>query len=120
MDVVDVTEEMTLNDVEVRHIIPVSSSKATIGYVCVFIDKQANTYYTLSRTGLPFVEGNVYDIHCKYNPKNKRLTYIEIMKLKKISNPNSVHNLKSEQAKHPDAEDVLLGLADYKNNKSNI
>ena len=119
MDVVDVTEEMTLNDVEVRHIIPVSSSKAKIGYVYVFIDKQANTYYALSRTGLPFVEGNVYDIYCKYNPKNKRLTYVEIMKLKKISNPNSVHNLKSEQASHPDAEDVLLGLADYKNNKSN-
>lgn len=117
MDVVDVTEEMTLNDVEVRHIIPVPSSET--GYICVFIDKQANTYYALSRTGLPFVEGNVYDIHCKYNPKTKRLTYVEIMKLKKISNPNSVHNLKSEQASHPDAEDVLLGLADYKNNKSN-
>lgn len=117
MDVVDVTEEMTLNDVEVRHIIPIPSSKAKIGYMYVFIDKQANTYYTLSRTRLPFTEGNVYDIYCKYNPKNKRLTYVEIMKLKKIINPNAVYNLKSEQAKHPDAEDVLLGLADYKNNK---
>ena len=117
MDVVDVTEEMTLNDVEVRHIIPIPSSKAKIGYMYVFIDKQANTYYTLSRTRLPFTEGNVYDIYCKYNPKNKRLTYVEIMKLKKIINPNSVYNLKSEQVKHPDAEDVLLGLADYKNNK---
>lgn len=116
MDVVDVTEEMTLNDVEVRHIIPIPSSKAKIGYMYVFIDKQANTYYTLSRTRLPFTEGNVYDIYCKYNPKNKRLTYVEIMKLKKISNPNSVHNLKNEQVKHPDAEDVLLGLADYKSN----
>ena len=118
MDVVDVTEEMTLNDVEVRHIIPIPSSKAKIGYVYVFIDKQANTYYALSRTGLPFVEGNIYDIYCRYNPKNKRLTYVEIMKLKKIGNPNSVHNSKTEQAKHPDAEDVLLGLADYKNNKN--
>lgn len=106
MDVVDVTEEMTLNDVEVRHIIPVPSSET--GYICVFIDKQANTYYALSRTSVPFIEGGIYDIYCKYNPKNKRLTYIEIMKSKKI-----------EQASHPDAEDVLLGLADYKNNKSN-
>ena len=31
MDVVDVTEEMTLNDIEVRHIIPIPSSKAKIG-----------------------------------------------------------------------------------------
>ena len=107
MDVVDVTEEMTLNDVEVRHIIPIPSSKTK--YVCVFIDKQANTYYALSRTGVPFIEGGIYDIYCKYNPKNKRLTYIEIIKSKKI-----------EQASHPDAEDVLLGLADYKNNKSNV
>lgn len=114
MDVVDVTEEMTLNDIEVRHIIPVPSAKTKIGYVYVFIDKQANTYYALSRISLPFIEGNVYDIYCKYNPKDKRLTYVEIMKLKKINNLNSVHNLKTEQANHPDAEDVLLGLADYK------
>ena len=109
MDVVDVTEEMTLNDVEVRHIIPVSFSKATIWYVYVFIDKQANTYYWTTPNHQPFVEGQVYDIECKCDrSRNNRLSYVKIIR------SGSTAAVQSEQpAAKPDAEDVLLGLKDY-------
>lgn len=107
MDVLNVTEELTLNDVEVRHIISVSRYRDNTTYIFIFIDKNAETYYWVTTSYQPFVEGQVYDIECKCNRgRGNRLTYVKRLDSKKT--------VQSEQpATKPDAEDVLLGLKDY-------
>ena len=113
MDVVDVTEEMTLNDVELRHDIAIPGYPGKTTHVIIFQDKEANTYYWV--TGCfptEFVEGKVYNIKAKLDrTRGNRLSFVRIIK------NDMKTNSKSEQTSHPDAEDVLLGLADYKNNK---
>ena len=115
MDVVDVTEEMTLNDVEVRHKISVPGYRGNTTNIFIFIDKDANTYQWTTSSYPPFEVGKIYDIECKCDRgRNNRLSYV------KLIGTGSKKTVQSEQpAAKPDAEDVLLGLADYKNNKNN-
>lgn len=109
MDVLDVTEELTLRDVEVRHIISVPGYRGNTTNIFIFIDKDANTYYWTTPNHQPFVEGQIYDIECKCNRgRGNRLTYV------KLIGTGSKKTVQSEQPdRKPDAEDVLLGLKDY-------
>lgn len=109
MDVLDVTEELTLRDVEVRHIISVPGYRGNVTNIFIFIDKDANTYYWTTPNHQPFVEGQIYDIECKCNRgRGNRLTYV------KLIGTGSKKTVQSEQPdRKPDAEDVLLGLKDY-------
>lgn len=109
MDVLNVTEELTLNDVEVRHIITVPGYRGNVTNIFIFIDKEANTYYWVTASHQPFVEGNIYDIECKCDRgRGNRLSYVKIIRSR------STEAVQSEQPDgKPDAEDVLLGLKDY-------
>ena len=110
MDVLDVTEELTLNDLEVRHIISVPGFRGNLTNIFVFIDKHAETYYGVTASyHQPFEVGKIYDIECKCDrSRNNRLTYV------KIIGTGSKKTVQCEQpAAKPDAEDVLLGLKDY-------
>ena len=107
MDVLNVSEELTLYDVELRHKISIQGYRGNTTNIFIFIDKDANTYYWTTPNHQPFVEGQVYDIECKCNRgRGNRLTYVKRLDSKKT--------VQSEQpAAKPDAEDVLLGLKDY-------
>lgn len=109
MDVLNVTEELTLNDVEVRHIISVPGFKGNSTNIFVFIDKNAETYYWVTTSYQPLEVGKIYDILCKCNRgRDNRLSYV------KLIGTGSKKTVQSEQpAAKPDAEDVLLGLKDY-------
>ena len=109
MDVLNVTEELTLNDLEVRHVISVPGYRGNTTNIFIFIDKEANTYHWVTASHQPFIEGNIYDIECKCNRgRNNRLTCV------KIIGSGSKKTVQSEQpAAKPDAEDVLLGLKTY-------
>ena len=109
MDVLNVTEELTLNDVEVRHVISVSRYRDNTTYIFIFIDKNAETYYWVTSNNQPFEVGKIYDIQCKCDrSRNNRLSYV------KMIGTGSKKTVQSEQpAAKPDAEDVLLGLKDY-------
>ena len=109
MDVLNVTEELTLNDVEVRHIISVPGFRGNSTDIFVFIDKNAETYYWVTTSYQSFEVGKIYDIACKCDrSRNNRLSYV------KIIGTGSKKTVQSEQpAAKPDAEDVLLGLKDY-------
>lgn len=111
MDVLDVTEELTLNDVEVRHKISMTTRyRDNTAYIFIFIDKNAETYYWVtSNNQPPFEVGKIYDIECKCDrSRNNRLSYV------KIIGSGSKKTVQSEQPDgKPDAEDVLLGLKDY-------
>lgn len=104
MDVVDEIEEIKLYDVEVRHVITISGYRVR---VLIFIDKDANTYYWATSSLPSFKEGEICNIQAKCNrSRNNKLSWV-----KKIVTPHKdIGSVKSEQ---PDAEDVLLGLADY-------
>lgn len=108
MDVLNVSEELTLNDVEVRHKIVIPDYKGKITTIYIFIDKEANTYHWVTTSYQSFFEeGKIYDIKCKCNrSKSNRLTYVKCL--------DSTVAVQSEQPDvKPDAEDVLLGLKDY-------
>lgn len=108
MDVLNVSEELTLRDVEVRHVISVPGYRGNTINIFIFIDKEANTYYWVTQKNYqPFVKGKIYDIECKCNRGiGNRLTYVKCL--------DSTVAVQSEQpAAKPDAEDVLLGLKDY-------
>lgn len=109
MDVLDVSEELTLYDVELRHIISVPGYRGNTTNIFIFINKDANTYYWVTASHQPFVEGIIYDIECKCNRgRGNRLTYV------REKRSGSTDAVQSEQpAAKPDAEDVLLGLKDY-------
>lgn len=109
MDVLNVAEELTLNDVEVRHIISVPGFRGNTTNIFIFIDKNADTYHWVTASHQPFVEGNIYDIECKCDRgRGNRLSYVKIIR------SGSTKTVHSEQpAAKPDAEDVLLGLKDY-------
>ena len=109
MDVLNVREELTLNDVEVRHVISVSRYRDNPTYIFIFIDKNADTYYWVTSNNQPLIVGNIYDIECKCDRgRNNRLTYVNIIRSR------STEVVQSEQpAAKPDAEDVLLGLKTY-------
>lgn len=109
MDVLNVTEELTLNDVEVRHVISVPGHRGVTTNIFIFIDKNAETYYWVTANYRPFEVGKIYDIECKCDRgRNNRLSYV------KIIGSGSKKTVQSEQpAAKPDAEDVLLGLKDY-------
>ena len=110
MDVLDVSEELTLYDVELRHKISIPdyySGKTTTVYI--FIDKDANTYHWVTTSYQSFEEGKIYDIECKCNrSRSNRLTHV---KVKCSGSTAAVHS--EQPAAKPDAEDVLLGLKDY-------
>lgn len=109
MDVLDVSEELTLYDVELRHKIPIPDYKGTVTTVYIFIDKEANTYYWATQSYQSFEEGKIYDIKCKCNRgRGNRLTHV---KAKCSGSTAAVHS--EQPAAKPDAEDVLLGLKDY-------
>lgn len=109
MDVLNVTEELTLYDVELRHRIPIPGYRGNTTTVYIFMDKDTNTYYWVTASHQPFVEGNIYDIECKCDRgRGNRLSYVKIIR------SGSTAAVQSEQpAAKPDAEDVLLGLKDY-------
>lgn len=109
MDVLNVTEELTLYDVELRHRIPIPGYRGTTTTVYIFMDKDANTYHWATATYQPLEVGEIYDIQCKCNRgRNNRLTYVNIIRSR------STEVVQSEQPdEKPDAEDVLLGLKDY-------
>ena len=109
MDVLDVTEELTLNDVEVRHKISIPGYRGGSTTIFVFIDKNAETYYWVTTSYQPLEVGKIYDIEGKCDRgRNNRLTYV------KIIGSGSKKTVQSEQpALKPDAEDVLLGLKTY-------
>ena len=109
MDVLDVTEELTLRDVEVRHIISVPGFRGNSTNIFIFIDKNAETYYWVTASHQPLIVGKIYDIACKCDRgRNNRLTYV------KLIGTGSKKTVQSEQPdRKPDAEDVLLGLKDY-------
>ena len=109
MDVLNVTEELTLNDVEVRHIISVPGYRGNLTNIFIFMDKNADTYYWVTESHQPLIVGNIYDIYCKCNRgRGNRLSYVKIIRSR------STKTVQSEQpAAKPDAEDVLLGLKDY-------
>ena len=109
MDVLNVREELTLNDVEVRHIISVPGYRGNSTRIFIFMDKNAETYYWVTSNNQPFEVGKIYDIECKCDRgRNNRLTYVNII------GSGSKKTVQSEQpATKPDAEDVLLGLKDY-------
>lgn len=109
MDVLNVTEELTLNDVEVRHILSVPGFRGNSTNIFVFIDKHAETYYWVTASYQPFEVGKIYDIQCKCDrSRNNRLSYVKIIR------SGSTAAVQCEQpAAKPDAEDVLLGLKDY-------
>ena len=109
MDVLNVTEELTLRDVEVRHVISVSRYRDNTTYIFIFIDKNAETYYWVTTSYQPLMVGNIYDIECKCDRgRNNRLSYVNII------GSGSKKTVQSEQPdEKPDAEDVLLGLKDY-------
>ena len=109
MDVLNVTEELTLNDVEVIHVISVSIYRDNPTYIFIFIDKNAETYYWITASYQPFEVGKIYDIECKCDrSRNNRLSYVKIIR------SGSTAAVQSEQpAAKPDAEDVLLGLKYY-------
>ena len=110
MDVLDVSEELTLYNVKLRHKIPVPGYRGEVVNVFIFMDKDANTYYWTTSSYQPFFEeGKTYDIECKCNRgSGNRLTHV------KAKCSGSTKTVQSEQpAAKPDAEDVLLGLKDY-------
>lgn len=106
MDVLDVSEELTLYDVELRHKISITY-RGKITTVYIFMDKDANTYHWITQNYQSFEEGKIYDIECKCNRcRGNRLTYVKCL--------DDTKTVQSEQpAAKPDAEDVLLGLKDY-------
>lgn len=109
MDVLNVSEELTLNNVEVRHVISVPGFRGNSTNIFVFIDKNADTYYWVTASHQPFVEGNIYDIECKCDRgRGNRLSYVKIIR---SGSTAAVHS--EQPAAKPDAEDVLLGLKDY-------
>ena len=109
MDVLNVTEELTLNDVEVRHKISITGYKGSTTNIFIFIDKNAETYYWVTTSYQPLEVGGIYDIECKCDrSRNNRLSYVKIIR------SGSTAAVQCEQpAAKPDAEDVLLGLKDY-------
>ena len=109
MDVLNVSEELTLHDVEVKHIISVPGYRGNTTNIFVFMDKEANTYCWVTASHQPFVEGNIYDIECKCNRlRGNKLTYVKILR---SGSTAAVHS--EQPAAKPDAEDVLLGLKTY-------
>ena len=109
MDVLDVSEELTLNDVEVRHKISITGYRGSTTNIFIFIDKNAETYYWVTTSYQPLEVGKIYDIECKCNRGcDNELTYV------KLIGTGSKKTVQCEQpAAKPDAEDVLLGLKDY-------
>lgn len=107
MDVLDISEELTLYDVELRHRIPIPGYRGNTTTVYIFIDKDANTYHWATASYQSFEEGKIYDIECKCNRgRGNRLTHVKCL--------DSTKTVQSEQPdEKPDAEDVLLGLKDY-------
>ena len=109
MDVLNVSEELTLYDVELRHKIPIPGYRGKITTVYIFIDEDANTYHWATTSYQLFEEGIIYDIECKCNrSRGNRLTHVK----EKCSGRTKVVQSEQPDTK-PDAEDVLLGLKDY-------
>lgn len=107
MDVLNVSEELTLYDVKLRHKIPVPGYRGEVVNVFIFMDKDTNTYYWTTSSYQPFEEGKIYNIECKCNrSRGNRLTHV-----KRLDSTDAVHS--EQPAAKPDAEDVLLGLKDY-------
>lgn len=79
--------------------------------VIVFADferKQTYAWTTSTSSGMGFHVNKSYDIRAKLYPHdNNKLTHVEELF---IHDKKSTESVKSEQ---PDAQDVLLGLADY-------
>lgn len=90
MDVLNVSEELTLYDVELRHkiSIPGPGYRGEITTVYIFIDKDANTYYWITASYQSFYqsfeEGKIYDIECKCDrSRGNKLSYVKVIRLRK-------------------------------------
>ena len=107
MEIESLTEDIVLNDVELRHGVTIIGLRGRPTHVLVFQDKQANTYcWVTGSFPSGFEEGKIYDIKGKLDrTRNNRLSYVKIIK--------DNNNLDSNKSEQPDAEDVLLGLSDY-------
>lgn len=103
MDVLNPITKIELYDLEVKHVIAVPGYAGRTTSVVIFMDKQATTYYWVTATFPGFREGEICSIKAKCNKERRnRLSFVEEIESKSC--------VKSEQ---PDAQDVLLGLADY-------
>lgn len=105
MDVLNVTEELTLYDVELRHKISIPGYMGKTTHIMIFQDKEANTYYWVTASySTKFCEGQVYNIKAELDrTKGNRLGFVRIIE-------SSTAAVQSEQ---PDALDILLGKANY-------
>ena len=84
MDVLNVSEELTLNDVEVRHVISVPGYRGNTTNIFIFMDKNADTYYWTTSNYQPFEEGKIYDIECKCDrSRGNKSSYVKIIRLRK-------------------------------------
>lgn len=105
MDVVNLVENLELYDVELRHDISIPGYAGRTTHVLIFMNKDAETYYWVTASfPTEFTEGHIYNIKAKCDKtRGNRLSFVKIIK-------PSGDMSKSEQ---PDAEDVLLGIANY-------
>ena len=84
MDVLNVLEELTLRDVEVRHVISVLGYGSNTINIFIFMDKNADTYYWTTSGHPPFEEGKIYDIECKCDrSRGNKLSYVKVIRLRK-------------------------------------
>ena len=101
-------KDVVLHDVKCEHNVSVPSRYGSPSHVLVFTDTAGNCYVWMTSTNsnYGFLPGEKYNIMAKLNTATRRLTHVkELRDNKKIEK-----HAKSEQ---PDAQDVLLGLADY-------
>lgn len=84
MDVLNVSEELTLRDVEVRHVISVPGYRGNTTNIFIFMDKNADTYYWTTSSYQSFEQGKIYDIECKCDrSRGNKLSYVKVIRLRK-------------------------------------
>ena len=104
-------ETVVLNNLVCVQNIPIRT-RYGVTEVVVFADfekKQTYAWATSTSSGMGFHVNESYDIRAKLYPEdNNKLTHVEELF---THDKKSIGSVKSEQ---PDAQDVLLGLANYK------
>lgn len=98
-------KQVKLYDLECVQNVPVRTQYGVTNVV-VFVDYEKRISYfwaTSTSMGLGFKVNNHYNIKANLNSETNKLTHVEEL-------PYESAKVKSEQ---PDAQDVLLGFADY-------
>jgi len=96
-------KDILLKDVECKHRIPIPGYQGGARYVFIFMDRKADTYYWVTNSPGPFLDGDICSIKAKIDTSNNRLSYVR----------PTYDEPESEQPDKIDAEDILLGLAHY-------